>query len=142
MTDGGSSTVPVYFSGGIPQACTTLSLDTTGSAAKWTNSINISIADNDKKNTSTSIPVDGSDNVTLKLPETIKATLEGNASTATTAEEAKKLSVDNTGSNSKPVYFSGGIPTECGDRLAVNITGSAEAIGNFINDPESNIIQI
>jgi hypothetical protein len=40
------------------------------------------------------------------------AGLIGNADTATLAEEANRLKA-NGGSSSKPVYFDGGVPTEC-----------------------------
>lgn len=50
--------------------------------------------------------------------------LNGNAATAS------KLNTD-AGSTTKPVYFSGGIPKECGASLAVSITGSsASCTGN------------
>jgi hypothetical protein len=78
------------------------------------------------------VKIDGSDNVTLKLPETIKATLEGNASTATTAEEAKRLDVID-GNSTKPIYFSGGVPTVCDDTLSVNIDGTSVKWANSIN---------
>ena len=56
-----------------------------GSADKWTTPRNFYIADADAANTGDAVSVDGSANVTLKLPSTIKATLTGNASSATKA---------------------------------------------------------
>lgn len=55
------------------------------SASKWKDVRNFYIADADAANTGTAVSVDGSANVTLKLPSTIKATLMGNASSATKA---------------------------------------------------------
>jgi hypothetical protein len=51
--------------------------------ANWGTARNISIADSDATNTGTAVSVNGSANATLKLPATIKATLSGNASSAT-----------------------------------------------------------
>lgn len=54
-------------------------------ADKWKTARGFQIADSDAAHTSVSVNVDGSNNVVLKLPSTIKATLEGNASSATKA---------------------------------------------------------
>ena len=51
--------------------------------ANWGTARNISISDSDGTNTGSAVSVNGSAAVTLKLPSTIKATLSGNASTAT-----------------------------------------------------------
>ena len=64
--------------------------------ANWGTERNISISDNDGTNTGTAVSVNGSTNVTLKLPATIKATLSGNASTATTASKANQLTTART----------------------------------------------
>lgn len=122
-TNAGSSSKPVYFSGGVPVACTSLNLNTTGSAAKWTTKQNFNIASSDGSGTSSVVAVDGSAAVTLKLPTTIKATLNGNAATATNAAAADKLNTD-AGSTTVPVFFDGGIPTACSS-LTLNTTGSA-----------------
>ena len=50
--------------------------------ANWGTARNISIADSDSSNTGTAVSVNGSAAATLKLPATIKATLKGNADTA------------------------------------------------------------
>jgi hypothetical protein len=56
--------------------------------------------------------------------ETIVANLEGNADTATAL-------TTNAGSSTRPVYFSGGKPVQCGTSLAVSVTGSsASCTGN------------
>lgn len=65
---------------------------------------------------SATVPV-YSDNGVLK---TITS-YSGNAATATTAS---KLST-NAGSSTIPVYFSGGVPVQCSNTLAVNISGNA-----------------
>ena len=51
--------------------------------ANWGTARNISIADSDSTNTGSAVSVNGSAAVTLKLPATIKATLSGNAASAT-----------------------------------------------------------
>lgn len=53
----------------------------------WGTARNVSIADSDSTNTGTAVSVNGSAAVTLKLPATIKATLSGNAATATKATQ-------------------------------------------------------
>lgn len=55
---------------------------TATAASKWATARNFYIADADSTNTGVAVSVDGSSNVTLKLPSTIKASLTGNASSA------------------------------------------------------------
>lgn len=59
--------------------------------SNWGTARNISIADNDSTNTGTAVSVNGSAAVTLKLPSTIKASLTGNASTATKLATARTI---------------------------------------------------
>ncbi|MBR6253168.1 MAG: hypothetical protein IKR04_04970 [Clostridia bacterium] len=112
-SDAGSATVPVYFTNGKPTTCsTTLGVSITGNAAtatklaiartingtsfdgsanittaNWGTARNISISDSDSTNTGTAVSVNGSAAVTLNLPATIKASLTGNADTATKATQ-------------------------------------------------------
>ena len=51
--------------------------------ANWGTTRNIYISDSDGTNTGSSVSVNGSGDATLKLPSTIKASLSGNASSAT-----------------------------------------------------------
>lgn len=75
--------------------------------ANWGTARNISISDSDASNTGTAVSVNGSAAVTLKLPATIKATLKGNADTATKAtQDQNGLRID-TGY----LKLSGGIMT-------------------------------
>lgn len=60
--------------------------------ANWGSARNIYIADSSAANTGTAISVNGSGNVTLKLPATIAATLSGKATSAGSADQATKLS--------------------------------------------------
>lgn len=69
--------------------------DLTGNASsadKWKDKVSFTIADSDSSHTGTGVNVDGSAAVTLKLPSTIKATLNGNADTATAIKGASSTS--------------------------------------------------
>ena len=114
----GGTGVPVYIdANGKPQVCTTLSLDTTGNAAtadilsnarningtafngsqnittaNWGTARNITIVDTGtgtNKHSGTAVSVNGSKAYELPLPSTITATLNGNATTATTADKTQ-----------------------------------------------------
>lgn len=62
--------------------------------------------------------------IVIESEDTYGISISGNATTAT------RLNT-NAGSAAKPVYFSDGIPKECGTSLAVSITGSsASCTGN------------
>lgn len=75
--------------------------------ANWGTARNISIADSDSTNTGAAVSVNGSANAILKLPATIKATLSGNATSATKATQ------DSDGNTIKSTYLklSGGTMT-------------------------------
>lgn len=62
----------------------------------WGTARNIGIVNSDGTGTAVTTSVNGSANVNLKLPATIKASLNGNASTATTATNAIKLQTSRT----------------------------------------------
>lgn len=59
--------------------------------ANWGTARNVSIADSDSTNTGSAVSVNGSAAVTLKLPATIKATLSGNAATATKLATSRSI---------------------------------------------------
>lgn len=59
--------------------------------ANWGTARNIGIVNSDGTGTAITTSVNGSANVNLKLPATIKATLTGNASTATTLANARTI---------------------------------------------------
>lgn len=100
------------------------------STANWGTARNISIADSDSTNTGSAVSVNGSAAVTLKLPATIKATLNGNAATATTATTATKLTSD-AGSSVNPIYFSGGKPAACSYQFGNNSGNAAVSNGTL-----------
>lgn len=59
--------------------------------AVWGASRDITISDNDGTNTQVTEDVSGANNFTLKLPSTIKATLTGNASSATKLQTSRNI---------------------------------------------------
>ena len=59
--------------------------------AKWGTARNITIATSDGANVGTSVTVDGSGDVTLKLPAIINASMSGNAATATKLKTARTI---------------------------------------------------
>lgn len=69
--------------------------------AKWGTARNINISDATGANTGTAVSIDGSGNATLKLPATIKAFLEGHASSATYAYSATSMIANIYQSNNK-----------------------------------------
>ena len=84
--------------------------------ANWGTARNISIADATAANTGTGVSVNGSDNVTLKLPATIKATLTGNvtgnvsgssSSCTGNAATATKATQDSAGQQINTTYIKG-----------------------------------
>lgn len=71
----------------------------------WGAARNVTVADADATNTGASVSVNGSEDVTLKLPATIKAALNGNADTATLAETATKSVQDGDGNVIAETYL-------------------------------------
>lgn len=69
---------------------------------------------------------------------TFKGALDGNAKTATSATTASKLGT-NAGDSTHPVYFTNGIPTQCGNTLNVNIDGNANKATQLANDTNFDI---
>lgn len=63
--------------------------------AQWGTARNITVQDADGTNSAAAVSVNGGANVTLKLPATIKATLSGNASTATKLETTRTINGTN-----------------------------------------------
>ena len=70
---------------------TSVSLGGSITTEKWGTARNITIKDADSTNSGTAVSVNGSAAVTLLLPSTIKASLTGNASTATTLQTERNI---------------------------------------------------
>lgn len=79
-------------------------------AGKLKSPVNLSVTDGDGGHKGVAAPFDGSGDVALALPDTIKATLEGNASTATTAA---KLGTATVGAAAQPIWLDAGAPKVC-----------------------------
>ena len=70
----------------------------------WGTSRNIGIVNSDSSGTAIPVSINGSKDINLKLPSTIKANLEGNASTANTAISAGSATSDSNGNNIANTY--------------------------------------
>lgn len=97
----------------------------------WGTSRNIGIVNSDGSGTAIPVSINGSNNINLKLPSTIKANLEGNASTANTAISAGSATSDSNGNVIASTYLplSGGRMT--GTILIDNYTAFGPTGGNF-----------
>ena len=71
----------------------------------WGASRNIGIVNSDGSGTAIPVSINGSNNINLKLPSTIKANLEGNASTANTAISAGSATSDSNGNVIASTYL-------------------------------------
>ena len=87
----------------LQTACTINGTSFNGTAnittANWGTARDITIADSTGDNTGEAISVNGSAAVTLKLPATIKASLDGNAATATSATTAASATTATNATN-------------------------------------------
>lgn len=119
--------------------------------ANWGTARNIGIVSSDGTGTAVPVSVNGSGNVNLKLPATIKAALSGNASTATKLQTARTIwgqSFDGTGNvsgnmtgvgtiynstNSAPYLRVASTPTNAGNLgTAVGLGNAPDNYGLFI----------
>ena len=101
--------------------------------ANWGTARNISIADNAGSNTGTAVSVNGSGNVTLKLPSTIAATLSGNASTATKLATARTISLGGIVKGSASFDGSGNITISASANDITTITKSLTVTTSWID---------
>ena len=62
--------------------------------AQWGQARNINIASSDGTGEGTTVSINGSTNYTLRLPATIKASLTGNATTATTLQNPRRITIN------------------------------------------------
>lgn len=116
-SDVGDTNTPVYFENGIPKPITSIDVKSdkagkldpgatingtlfTGESnittTTWGTARNVTIKDASKTNTGAAVSVNGSDAFSLLLPATIKATLDGNAATATKATTADSATTATT----------------------------------------------
>lgn len=98
----------------------------------WGTARNIYIQDSDGSNTGAAVSVNGGANATLKLPATIKATLSGNAATATALTSS-------AGSANRPVYFSSGKPVAVSDNSVITNLESTTGASIYAAAPRPGI---
>lgn len=116
--------------------------DVTGNAAtssKLKTARSLKITD-DGTNISTGVDFDGSDAVTLKLPSTIKASLAGNATTATTASEfVAELA---TAATDRYVYFAYDDPAYNNSNASSVTKGRAVVDSDFKYNPGTSTLTV
>lgn len=100
---------------------------TDGKAVAWASAIKVTTTDG--TNTSTSVDMDGSGAVSIKLPSTIKASLSGNATTATSWANSMTVTIsDNSGAHTQANtgfnYASGGKTLKLPATITANIIGN------------------
>ena len=126
-----------------------ISADSATSAGKWTTARNFTIKDSDSTNSGTAVSVDGSAAVTLLLPSTIKASLSGNASTATKWASAQTVYVT-LGTASTSTTIQGG--SSSAQTIGVNgtlaisnggtgLTASPSILTNLGSTTAANVLQ-
>jgi len=106
----------------------------------WGTARNISIADSSATNTGTAVSVNGSDAVTLKLPATIKATLSGNASTATKLATGVTIGVSGITGTAQTFDGSKAITIPITAVPASLITGTVASATKATQDGNGNVI--
>lgn len=122
---------------------------TAGKANTWTTERNFTIKDHDSSHSGTAVAVNGSKAITLLLPSTIKATLSGNASTATSAGKwttARNFTIkdhDSTNAGTAvSVDGSGAItlllPSTIKATLSGNASTATQVYGTLTNPTDTN----
>ena len=78
------------------QSVDSVKVGSASGADKWNTAVNFQVSDSDAAHTGTAVPVNGSKAIVLPLPATIKATLEGNASSANKVNHKYTLTLGST----------------------------------------------
>ncbi len=142
-TNAGSASLPVYFANGVPVQCNT-SLSITAATATWAvtaGKLNTNAGSNSKPvYFSNGIPVQCT-SLDITAATATQAVSASTAGTATWAITAGKINT-NAGSDSRPVYFSNGLPVQCNSTLTIKTTtanhastaGYATTAKNYTND--------
>ena len=118
LTANGTITATGGFKGNITGNVT----GNASTATKLATARTINIQDSSASNTGTGASFDGSGNATIKLPATIKATLNGNCTGSSgsctgNAATASKLGTSTIGGVAKPIYLNGGTATACSSTI-------------------------
>lgn len=122
---------------------------TAGKANTWTNARNFTIKDHNSSHSGTAVSVNGSQAITLLLPSTIKATLDGNASTATSAGKwttARNFTIkDHDSSHSGTAVSVDGsgaitllLPSTIKATLSGNASTATQVYGTLTNPTDTN----
>ena len=98
--------------------------------ANWGTARDMAISDSDGTNTGSSVSVNGSKAVILKLPSTIKATLSGNASTATKLATARTIALTGSVTGSGTFDGSGNLSIATTTNHTHNYAGSSSSGGS------------
>ena len=115
-------------------------------ATKLATARSINIQDSSGANTGTAISFDGSNTsvLNIRLPATIKASLDGNADTATKLAVAKSISIqDSTAANTGAVTSfdgSSNIILKLPATIKANLTGNADSATKATNDSDNKPI--
>ena len=107
------------------QSVDSVKVGSASGADKWNTARNFQVSDSDAAHTGTAVSVNGSKAIVLPLPATIKATLEGNASSANKVNHKYTLTLGKT----KQTAFDGSAD--------VSITITPESIGALSKDEAS-----
>ena len=107
------------------QSVDSVKVSSASGADKWNTARNFQVSDSDAAHTGTAVSVNGSKAIVLPLPATIKATLEGNASSANKVNHKYTLTLGKT----KQTAFDGSAD--------VSITITPESIGALSKDEAS-----
>ena len=148
-TSAGTSDYVLKSSGSGAPTWMAQSSITAGKANTWTNARNFTIKDHDSTHSGTAVSVNGSQAITLLLPSTIKATLDGNASTATSAGKwttARNFTIkdhDSTNAGTAvSVDGSGAItlllPSTIKATLSGNASTATQVYGTLTNPTDTN----
>ncbi len=143
-TNAGNASLPVYFSGGVPESCnTTLAVSITGNAETATTATKATTAE--KLGTSagnSALPVYFSGGKPVATDTTLDVSINGTAATS-----KKLISVDASGnlkdiivgSSTQPIYFSNGVPVAISGPIANNTTGNAASASKLQNSRNFSI---
>ena len=124
----GNSGLPIYLEDGEFKPCdSTLNVDITGKAQSAVTADSATRADTADSATraDTANSATHADTANSAINANT-ANIATNAISATAAKTAEKLNVS-AGDNTRPVYFSGGKPVQCGSTLDIDISGNADS---------------
>lgn len=126
----GNSSTPIYLNGGTPAACTSLSLNTTGSAGSATTASKLS---NTTAVGSTAVPVYFTSGGVPAVCTTLSLSTTGNAGTATKLASGKTLKVDLTSSSASSAFDGSANITNIGVAGILPVANGGTGVNNLSN---------